>query len=209
MKCSTSVKRAPAPASITTRAWCTAGRAARRELHEVDRIRNLASGRDAHEDAARRKRVRKKRIAIVSVIARRAQQGERRLRCALEQCREIEDLESRRSSEIGEARREAAVDEHHAARTAERQEPRGEGGGIGLALRGRLEGEARDARVVEVFPVLVAPVRQSFRDQRFERALTPLRPRRTARRRRRAARRDALDGACRAHAAAVPSRSQS
>ena len=118
------MKRAPAPASIDDARLVDRGRAGRRDVHEVERLRELAARRDADEDAARGEGVGEERIAVVGVLARRAQERERRLRVALEQGREVDDLEARGRAAVGEPRVEAAVDEHDAARARDRQQPR-------------------------------------------------------------------------------------
>ena len=56
------------------------GRAGGRDVHEVDRFRELAAGGDADEHAARGERVGEERVAVVGVVARRAQESSRRLR---------------------------------------------------------------------------------------------------------------------------------
>ena len=188
------------------------GRAGRRDVHEIDGCRKLAARRDPEEHAARGERIGEKRIAIVRLVAGRAQERDRRLRFAVDQGGEIYDLETHRCARRRELRSVVAIHQHHSVRARDIEQA----GGKRLRIRPRsrlgIEGVLTDARVVEVLPVLVAAVGKTLRNQPAEGRVPPARPGGSAAE---AGRQpgmglgDALDRARRVHAAAVPGRSQS
>ena len=164
-------------------------------MEEVDRLGDLAVRCGAQQHAARRECVGHQCPAVVRAFAWRAQARERRVRFALDERREVEDLEPGRRR-IRERGVEAPVHEYDASRRGKRQHARGEQGG-GWSGRGRrVEFVPGDARVIEVPPVLVAPAGQAARAQRLEGTAAAMRPRRAAGLRQ-AARGEALDGASR------------
>ena len=152
------------------------GRAGRRDVHEVDRFRKLAARRDPEQHAARGERIGEQRIAVVRLVARRAQQRDRRLRIAVDQGGEVDDLETRGRARRRELRGVAAVHQHHAVRARDFEEAGGERRGIRLRGRLGIEGVLADARMVEVLPVLVAAVGKAARDEPTEGRVPPARP---------------------------------
>ena len=157
------------------------GRAGRRDVHEVDRFAEFTACRDPDEDAACRERIGEQRIAVVCLVARPAQERVRRLRVALDQGREVDDLEARGRGWRRECCRVAAIHQHDAVCARNFKEPRvdrnadrGCGGRLGI------ERVLADARVVEVLPVFVAAIGEPARDERAERRVPPARPGGTA-----------------------------
>jgi hypothetical protein len=177
-------------------------------VHEQHRRVERVPGGDAQQDAAGSQGVGEEGIAVVSIFAGRAQQRERRLGLPSKERAEVQDLEPLEVARVRQRRLEAAVDEDDAARAGNREQPGREGRGIGAGKRRGVERVFGDARVVEVFPVLVAPVRQTAGDHRVERAGAPARPGWARGRQARTCGGNALEGR-RAHAATIPSRSQS
>ena len=189
------------------------GRAGRCDVHEIDGCRKLAARRDPEEHAARGERIGEKRIAIVRLVAGRAQERDRRLRFAVDQGGEIDDLETHRSRPPSRA---AQCSGHPPAPLCARPRYRA-GGRQTPAGSGRAAGSASKA---------YSPMRAwsryfQFSSRRSGRPCETSRPRAASRRRAqagpppRAGRQpgmglgDALDRARRVHAAAVPGRSQS
>ena len=180
-----------------------------RDMDDVERLGDLAAFGDADQDAAGSEGVGQERIAVVSVLARLAQERERCRRLAIDEGPEVHDLEPRRREAVGQRGVEAPVDQHDAPRALDRQQAGvGQGGRARGAGRRRFERVCRDARVIEVFPVLVAPVRQAARTQSPERPLAAAGPGGAARQPA-AGGGHALEAERLVHAAAVPSRSQS
>ena len=103
-----------------------------RDVDEVKRLGDFAFIGDADQDAAGGEGVGEEREAVVGVVARRAQELERRRRISLEQGAEVRDVEPRSGEAVGQRSVETPVDEHDAARARDRQQAR-VGQGCGAA----------------------------------------------------------------------------
>ncbi len=126
MKCSTIVNRA-ASSRLDYHAGLMDGwRIRRRQVHEIERLRNLGIRRGAYEDAARGERICEECEPVIGILTRGAEQRERGIRVALEQDPEIDDFEARGNSAVRKPRIEAAVGEHDPVRALDRKQPRRE-----------------------------------------------------------------------------------
>ena len=183
-----------------------------RDVHEIDRFRERAARCDPDEHAAGSERVGEERKAVVRVVGGRAQDVERRLRIAFDQGREVDHLEALGQADGRVCRRVAPVHQDDAVRIREREEPGGDRRRVGAQRRLDVECVFADPCVVEVFPVFVVPARQPALDEPAERRVAPACPGGSSAepgRKPGMGGADALDGARRGHAAAVPGRSQS